>query len=79
MDKQKIDAFVHHIAEAQRVLHDAAKEVSLEVKEGKPHLRFGTFDKQEAQEWNQIANASSGLVEVKDEIVELTPADAPHV
>lgn len=80
MDKAKVDSFVHHIAEAQHVLKSAADELIREV-EDEPHARrrSANFNREQAQEWNQIAEVSSELVESRDKIVELTPADAPLV
>jgi hypothetical protein len=77
VQKATIDAFVHHVAEAQRILHSAADDLKEEVDTAFPHRRVGTFDKQQAKEWNQIATASMALAEVKDEIVELTPSQGP--
>lgn len=79
MNKDTVDAFVHHIAEAQRTLTARADELCREVDEESPRLRHGTFDREQAQEWNQIREVSDELLESRDKIVELTPADAPLI
>ena len=66
MQKTLIDEFVHHIAEAQRILRSAADELH------NKHERR-TFTREEAQEWNLFATISSALVEQRDHIVMLTP------
>ena len=59
-----INEFVHHCAQARRVLRSAADELNHE---------HHNFTREEAQEWNSITEVYTTLDEQHTQIAELAP------